>query len=187
MAVKPILRLGHPVLRQVAKPVKPEDLETVELQQLLEDLIDTMRAAHSTGLTAPQIGSSCRVYVAEADDSPRYPNLGPVPLSIWINPEMSVFPVSPTVTMYEGCLSVPGLRGAVTRPAHLRLRAVNEHGQVMEQEFQGSAASVVQHELDHLDGVLFVDRAHPQTLSFVEELEQFVPPEERLVIHEDAH
>ncbi len=180
MGVRPLLKLGHPILRRRAEELPLSATTTDSVQELIEDMIETMRANHGAGLAAPQIGQSLRIAVAEVRDNPRYPGLGALPLSVWINPVWSVISERVTVEMYEGCLSVPGLRGLVRRPAHILLRAVDQNGVPFEREFKGPLAAVVGHELDHLDGVLFVDRADPRTLTFTEEYDKFVENEKRL-------
>src|SRR5690606_2423939 len=112
-------------------------ISTDSVQELIEDMIETMRANRGAGLAAPQIGQNLRVAVAEVRDNPRYPGLGALPLSVWINPVWTVISDRVTVEMYEGCLSVPGLRGLVRRPAHILLRAVDQNGVPFEREFKG--------------------------------------------------
>lgn len=180
MGVRPLLKLGHPTLRERAEELPLEAISTAPIQELIEDMIETMRAHHGAGLAAPQIGESVRIAVAEVRDNPRYPGLGELPLSIWINPVWTPLSDRVTVEMYEGCLSVPGLRGLVRRPGHILLRAMDREGKPFEHEFRGPLAAVVGHELDHLDGVLFVDRADPKTLTFTEEYDKFVENEKRL-------
>jgi peptide deformylase len=180
MPVRPLVRLGDPVLRARACEVSAAELRSSEFQALIDDMIETMRENSGAGLAAPQVGVSLRVAVAQVDKNPRYPTMGPIPLSVWINPIVTVLSNAISVVMYEGCLSVPGLRGRVTRPAHIRLEAQDRTGARSTFEFQGAEAAVVQHELDHLDGVLFVDRAETSTLTYLDEYERFVPPEERL-------
>lgn len=184
MAVRPLLRLGNPLLRERCREVAPEEIPTPDFQALIEDLIDTMRANSGAGLAAPQVGVDLRVAVAEVSGNPRYPEMGPIPLSVWINPKVTLLSEDLRVEMFEGCLSVPGLRGRVSRPAHIRLEYLDSTGMPEVREFRGAEAAVIQHELDHLDGVLFVDRADPRTLTFLDEFERFVCLDERLRVHD---
>lgn len=180
MSVRDILRLGAPSLRVPAAEVQREELGTPELLQLVADLVDTMVAADGAGLAAPQIGDPRRVCIVELRDNPRYPNLPPIPRTVLVNPKLTVVGDG-WVEMFEGCLSVPGLRGKVRRPRRVQVRAFDEHGTPLHLVAEGAAAAVVQHEVDHLDGVLFVDRCDPRTLSFLNEYEQYVPAGVRIV------
>lgn len=180
--IRPILKMGHPALRQVARAVDPKELATSEVQLLISDLLLTMRENHGAGLAAPQVGEGVRICVAEVKENPRYPELGTLPERVWVNPVVHILSPEPTVTMYEGCLSVPGLRGRVIRPAHIRVDSLDRSGTPQRDEFLGAIAAVVQHELDHLDGILFVDRAESATLTFLDELMDHVPSEQRLIV-----
>jgi peptide deformylase len=152
MAVKPVLKMGHPVLRQVAAPV--ERFGTRELEQLVADMDDTMRALNGAGLAAPQIGVSLRVVVFEVRRNPRYPQAEDVPYTVLVNPELT--PLDETLEDgWEGCLSVPGLRGLVPRFRRLRYRGLGIRGEPIDRTVEGFHARVVQHEVDHLDGVLY--------------------------------
>lgn len=166
MAVRPILRMGNPGLRRPASPVPVEAISCREVQILIDDLVDTMRAARGAGIAAPQIGCDKRICIVEVDRNPRYPELEPIGLSVWINPELEVRHDAASVSMLEGCLSVPGIRGRVERPGAVLLRAWDRDGQPVEATFSGLSACVVQHEVDHLNGILFVDRADTRTLAF---------------------
>jgi peptide deformylase len=180
MAVQEILRLGTPSLRVPSKIVTEAALGSPELQRLLEDMIDTMREAHGAGLAAPQIGDNRRVCVIELNKNPRYPNLPSLPLTVLVNPIINAAPEG-WVEMYEGCLSVPGLRGRVRRPRRVEIFALGAKGEPVHLLAEGMAASVIQHEVDHLDGVLFVDKADPQSLTFLDEFDRFVTPDARFV------
>lgn len=180
MAVRPLVRLGNPVLRQRAREIEASEISTPEFQALIDDMIETMHQNNGAGLAAPQIGVSLRLAVAEVEKNARYPEMGPIPLSVWINPVITVLSDDVRVAMYEGCLSVPGLRGRVERPAHIRLDSLNRKGEREVAVIRGAEAAVIQHELDHLDGVLFVDRADSKTLTYLEEYERFVDKSERL-------
>ena len=168
MAVRPILRIGDPRLREISQPV--EAFDTPELHELVEDMFDTMEAADGAGLAAPQIGVLQRVMIFGVDENPRYPDAESVPRTILINPEYKV--VSDEVDgFWEGCLSVPGMRGYVERPARIQYRGYDELGMLIEREAAGFHATVFQHEYDHLDGILYTDRLDdPKMFGFVEEL-----------------
>ena len=152
MAIKRVLKMGDPVLYRVAEPVT--DFNTQELDTLIADMFDTMAALNGAGLAAPQIGVSLRVVIFGIEANPRYPDVEPVPTTVLINPQIE-FLTAATDDAWEGCLSVPGLRGVVTRYTHLRYKGFDQHGVPFEREAQGFHARVVQHECDHLDGVLY--------------------------------
>ena len=152
MAVRPVLKMGHPLLRQVARPV-PE-FGTRELRELVRDMDDTMRSLDGAGLAAPQIGVSLRVVIFEVVSNPRYPDVGEVPYTVLVNPELTPLGEE-TEDGWEGCLSVPGLRGRVPRHRRLRYRGVDLDGRPIDRTVEGFHARVVQHEVDHLDGILY--------------------------------
>ena len=155
MAVKPVLRMGHPLLRQVAAPV--ERAPSAELTALIADMDDTMRALNGAGLAAPQIGVSLRVVIFELKDNPRYPHIAPVPYTVLVNPVL--IPLEEQQEEgWEGCLSVPGLRGLVPRYRRLRYQGLSAEGARIDRTVEGFHARVVQHEADHLDGILFPQR-----------------------------
>jgi len=168
MAVRPILRLGHPVLRQVAAPVA--EFGTPALRELVHDMLETMRANDGAGLAANQIGVPTRVVVFELATNPRYPEAEPVPLTVLVNPEIE-FLGDEQESGWEGCLSVPGMRGLVPRYRRLRYRGFDELGQPLDRTVEGFHARVVQHECDHLDGILYPQRIEDMTaFGFQEEL-----------------
>jgi len=152
LAVKPVRRMGDPILYQVARPV--EEFNSPELQTLLTDMFDTMEALDGAGLAAPQIGVSLRVVIFGVESNPRYPEAEAVPTTVLINPEIEVLDET-TEEGWEGCLSVPGLRGLVPRHLKIRYRGVDQYGHSIERTASGFHARVVQHEVDHLDGVLY--------------------------------
>ena len=152
MAVRPVLKMGHPLLRQVAQPVR--QFGTRALAELVRDMDDTMRALDGAGLAAPQIGVSLRVVIFEVRGNPRYPEVGEVPYTVLVNPELT--PLGEDMEdAWEGCLSVPGLRGLVPRHQRLRYRGHDPQGAVIDRTVAGFHARVVQHEVDHLDGILY--------------------------------
>ena len=154
MAVRRVLRMGEPLLRAVAAPVERFD---AALAALVADMDETMRHLNGAGIAAPQIGVSARVVIFELKDNPRYPQLTPVPYTVLVNPL-----VTPLTTEqdegWEGCLSVPGMRGLVPRFRRLRYQGFDAHGAPIDRVVEGFHARVVQHEVDHLDGVLFPQR-----------------------------
>ena len=164
MAVLPIRRIGDPVLRQICRQVAPDELATTEMQSFIDDLIETMRAANGAGLAAPQVGRPVAIAAVCIDDNPRYPYKPNFPLTVFVNPVVTVLS-DETRSLDEGCLSVPDLRGRVERSMHVRIQAVDRHGAPIDFEVKGLTAGTFQHEFDHLLGVVFVDRVRdPSTL-----------------------
>lgn len=156
MALRRIAQLGHPVLRAPTSLIEPSEIDSDEVQRLIDDLIDTMREAQGAGLAANQIYESKRVCVMEVGNNPRYPYKPKIPLTVLINPVIT--PVSDaTFESFEGCLSVPNLRGQVLRFAEVRVQALDRHGAPIDQVVRGISAGTFQHECDHLDGKLFLD------------------------------
>ena len=166
MAVLPIARIGEPVLRTPARPVSLDELRSERVQRLVDDMIETMRAAHGAGIAAPQVFEPLRITVIEVRaPNPRYPYKPPIPLTVLVNPEIEPL-TDETFDNYEGCLSVPDLRGVVARHVGIRVRALDRRGEPLEREVWGLSAGTYQHECDHLDGRLFVDRVEdPRTLT----------------------
>jgi peptide deformylase len=152
MAVRPVLKMGHPLLQQVAAPVTA--FGTRELLDLVADMDDTMRALDGAGLAAPQIGVPLRVVIFEVRRNPRYPDAEEVPYTVLVNPELTPLGAAKE-DGWEGCLSVPGLRGVVPRHVRLRYRGCDAHGMPVDRTVEGFHARVVQHEVDHLDGILY--------------------------------
>lgn len=168
MAIRPIIRIGDPRLRQVAEPV--DEFDTPELHELVHDMFDTMEAADGAGLAAAQIGVLQRVMIFGVESTPRYPDIEAVPSTVLTNPEFSVL-TDDVAGFWEGCLSVPGMRGYVERPAGIRYRGYDQYGKEIECEAAGFHAIVFQHEYDHLDGVLYPDRIRERDkFGFNEEL-----------------
>ena len=170
MTVRDILSIGHPALRTPAAAVPVAEIASDRVQGIVDDLIDTMRHANGAGLAANQIGETCRIAVIEVNDNPRYRYKPPIPLTVAINPELEVLD-GETVVINEGCLSVP-LRGDVVRSVNLRVRYFDRHGTEHRAHVRGLTAGTWQHECDHLDGILIVDRAEPATLSTWDEFER---------------
>ena len=154
MAVRPVLKMGEPLLRAVAQPVARFD---AQLAALVADMDDTMRALSGAGIAAPQIGVSARVVIFELKDNPRYPHIQPVPYTVLVNPVLTPL-TDEEAEGWEGCLSVPGLRGLVPRVTRLRYSGFDLAGAPLERTVAGFHARVVQHEVDHLDGILFPQR-----------------------------
>jgi peptide deformylase len=168
MAVRPILRLGHPLLRQTAAPVT--EFDTPSLHELVYDMLDTMRANNGAGLAAIQIGVLQRVVVFELEHNPRYPDAEPVPLTVLVNPEIELLGDERELG-WEGCLSVPGLRGLVPRHRRLRYLGRDAQGRPIDRTVSDFHARVVQHECDHLDGILYPQRIEDMTsFGFQDEL-----------------
>jgi peptide deformylase len=157
MALRKIATIGHPVLREPARAVTREELLTAPLQRLVDDLIDTMRDAHGAGIAANQVHEPVRVCVIEVADNPRYPYKPNWPLTVLVNPTTEAI-TNETFLNNEGCLSVPNLRGEVPRYTGVRVRAWDRDGKDLDFVVRGLTAGTFQHELDHLDGKLFVDR-----------------------------
>jgi peptide deformylase len=150
--IRPLLRMGDPRLLCRASPVAA--FGTGELAALIEDMFDTMRAHGGVGLAAPQIGVGLRVVIFGCESSPRYPDAPPVPVTVLVNPELAPLGEEQEEG-WEGCLSVPGLRGWVPRYTRLRYRGRDPDGALIERSVAGFHARVVQHECDHLDGILY--------------------------------
>ncbi|HKP21385.1 MAG TPA: peptide deformylase [Thermoleophilaceae bacterium] len=174
MSRREIVEVGHPVLRERAREVSAEELASPEVQALIDDMIETMRSANGAGLAANQVGETVRVAVVEVrPGNPRYPYKPEVPLTVIVNPVIE--PVDDDVEQVnEGCLSVPNLRGEVPRHMNVRVRYLDREGAEHAEVRRGLTAGTFQHELDHLNGVLFLDRvADPSTLTTWEQFDRF--------------
>jgi len=171
--------MGHPVLRRPAEPMDPAVIQSDETRRLMADMIDTLHDYGGIGLAAPQIGESTRLAVIEIpEDGSRYGELPGMPLTFFINPETTVLDPA-TGGFWEGCLSVPGLRGFVERPQHIRVAYLDIEGKAQAIELSGFLATVFQHEFDHLDGRLYIDRiADTQLFAFEEEFTRYLAPRE---------
>lgn len=172
MTVREVLSIGHPTLRVAADDVAVDDIATDETQRLIDDLVDTMRHADGAGLAANQIDVPLRIAVMEVGDNPRYPYKPRIPLTVAVNPVIEPLD-DELVVINEGCLSVP-LRGDVARHVNIRVRYLDRHGEAHDEIKRGLTAGTWQHECDHLDGVLFVDRVtDPSTLATWETFDEF--------------
>lgn len=187
MAIRKIAQLGEPVLRLEARPLTREELLSPETQRFIDDMIDTMRDADGAGLAAPQVYESVQLVVIELASSRRYPDVERIPLLVLANPVITplvgqdgVFADQDAITVYEGCLSVTGMRGRVRRPRKVRVQGLDREGNPLDFVWEGFRAAVVQHEVDHLRGTLFIDRALPKSLTFLREYERYVAPEQRI-------
>jgi len=157
MTIRKIALVGQPVLRQRAREVTEDELKAPETQRFIDDLVETMRDANGAGLAAIQIYEPIRIVAMEVQGNPRYPYKPKLPLTILVNPVLE--PIGDeTFFNYEGCLSVPNLRGKVRRHARLRVTALDRHGERIETTTAGITAGTYQHEVDHLDGRIFIDR-----------------------------
>jgi peptide deformylase len=174
LSVREIVTVGHPVLRGRARELTPEELAAPETQRLIDDMIETMRDAGGAGIAANQVGVTLRIAIAEVDGTnPRYPYKPPIPLTVIVNP--TIEPIDDErVAINEGCLSVPDLRGVLERNVNVRVRYLDRDGNEHDEVKRGLTAGTFQHELDHLDGVLFIDRVtDPTTFSTWEQFERF--------------
>jgi peptide deformylase len=173
VSVRDIVTVGHPVLRERAREVTVEELATAETQQFIDDLIDTMRHANGAGIAANQVGVPIRIATIEVGDNPRYPYKPRIPLTVVVNPVIE--PIDDElVEVNEGCLSVPNLRGSVNRFVNVRVRYLDRAGVAHDEIKRGLTAGTFQHECDHLDGVLFLDRvSDPRTFTTWEQFERF--------------
>ena len=172
MTVREILHVGNPLLREVSRAVTHEELASVEMQTLIDDLVDTMRAANGAGIAAPQVGELVRIATIEVNENPRYPYKPRIPLTVVVNPVVE-FLDDELVDINEGCLSVPNMRGNVLRHVNIRVTYLDRHGVEHVEVKRGLTAGTFQHELDHLDGLLFLDRVHDtRTLTTWEQFER---------------
>lgn len=157
MTVRDIAQIGEPILRKKAALLSPEELASAEVQRFIDDLIETKRHANGAGLAANQVFVGKHICVIEVKDNPRYPYKPNIPLMVLVN--ATVEPLTEErFANFEGCLSVPNLRGLVHRPVGVRVRALDRQGNAIDEEVWGLSAGTFQHEVDHLEGKLFVDR-----------------------------
>lgn len=157
MAIRKIATIGHPVLREVARELRLDELRSAGIQAFIDDLVETMRDASGAGLAATQVYEPVRICAIEIKNNPRYPYKPNYPLTVLVNPVVTPT-TDETFLNYEGCLSVPNLRGEVRRFAGVRVQAWDREGKTIELEAKGLTAGTFQHEVDHLDGKVFLDR-----------------------------
>jgi peptide deformylase len=168
-----IAQIGHPVLRQRAREVSADELASPAMQRFIDDLVETMRDANGAGLAAIQVYEPVRIFAVEVESNPRYPYKPRVPLTVVVNPVIEPL-TEETFENYEGCLSVPNLRGIVDRHAEIRVTGWDRRGEPMDRVYRGLTAGTFQHEKDHLDGMIFVDRVKdPRTLCTWAEFDRF--------------
>jgi len=149
--------MGHPTLRQVARPLAVEELGSPGIAGLVADMVETLHQAGGIGLAAPQVNQPIRLAIIEIPGgASRYGEIPPMPLTVFVNPVIEVLQPE-TAGYWEGCLSIPGLRGFVERPQYVRVSALDLSGEPFELELTGFLATVFQHEFDHLDGRLYID------------------------------
>ena len=170
MAILKIARMGHPVLRRVADPIPVDQIKGPEVQQLIQDMLDTDIEYDGVGLAAPQVHHSVRLVLLCLDPEEGF--------EVWINPILTPTTKEELIST-EGCLSVPGLRGDVSRPCEINVQAYNHLGEAFERALEGFPAVVAQHECDHLDGMLYIDKVDTQSLSFLEEFKRFAPMQDQ--------
>ena len=168
MSILKVARMGHPVLRTRARPLEPNEIGTPRIQRLIDDMFETMHDSQGIGLAGPQVHESIRLFVAGVEDEDRT-----MPPVVIINPEVT--PIGSDVEEdWEGCLSIPDIRGRVSRPTDIKVRALDRHDKPISMTVDGFSARVIQHETDHLDGVLFVDRMTSfESLTFLDEYSRY--------------
>src|SRR5256714_7545778 len=173
MAILKVARLGHPVLRQQAERVLPADIQSAPVQQLINDMIETMHEYDGAGLAANEVPVPGRIAVIEVPKNPRYPEAPEIPLTVVINPVVT--PLSEeTEDGWDGCLSVPDMRGVVPRYTAVRLECLDREGNAVEFVAKDFFARVIQHETDHLNGIVYVDRIRDmRTLSHIAEWQRY--------------
>src|SRR4051812_33427528 len=170
MSILKVARMGHPVLRARAKPLDKATVKSPATQKLIDDMMETMAEYHGVGLAAPQVHEGLRLFVASLDSKRGEEPSEPVAI---INPEIS--PIGPDISEdWEGCLSIPDIRGKVPRHYEIRVRGLDREGQPIDLRARGFSARVIQHETDHLDGILFFDRMQGfETLTFLDEYSRY--------------
>jgi len=173
MAILKVARLGHPVLRQEAAPVSPEEIRSPEFQRFVDDMVETMREYNGAGLAANQVHVLKQVCVIEVHENPRYPDAPAIPLTVLVNPVVTAV-TDEVEDGWEGCLSVPDMRGMVPRATAVHLRALDRDGNPIDLVAKEFFARVIQHETDHLHGIVYVDRMEDlSTLSHLAEWNRY--------------
>ena len=173
MAILEIAKLGNPILRRVAAPVEIRECQTDSFQRFLDDMVETMRVKDGVGLAAPQVSRSIRVIVIESEENTRYPKAPSLALRIMLNPTITSYSEE-TIEGWEGCLSLDNLRGNVTRSERIHVDGFNRFMEPVSVDAEGFLAVVFQHEIDHLNGKLFIDRMNDlSTLSHLVEYDRF--------------
>lgn len=169
-----VARLGHPAIRTAAQPVAADSIKTHDFQKLLDDMVETMHEYHGVGLAAPQVHLSLQLAVLEVEGNPRYPDAPPVPLTCLINPVVTVLDET-KIEEWEGCLSIPDMRGVVPRYTQIRVTGLGRNAEPLDFVAADFHARVIQHETDHLKGEVYLDRmAGMSTLSHLAEWQRFV-------------
>lgn len=168
MPVRPIVRLGHPALRTPAHPIPPARITDPEIQGLIDDMVETMHDARGVGIAAPQLGEEVQIFVYQAAGPPE------IPLHVVVNPLITP-QVREVVYDWEGCLSIPDLRGLVPRHPTVRIQGLDREGRSLDYTASGFEARIIQHEYDHLNGVVFLDRMRDlRSLAYFEEWESYL-------------
>ena len=178
MAIHEIIRMGHPTLRKTAEQVTLEEIKSSEMKQLIQDMVETMEDYSGVGLAAPQINISKQIAIIKLpEESDRYEETEISPLYVLFNPKITILSEQKQ-GCWEGCLSVPDLRGFVERPEKIKVNYLNELGEKSEIQLEGFLATVFQHELDHLDGILYIDKLKDtKLLSYCAEFDEFFTEE----------
>jgi len=173
MAILKVSRLGHPVLRKVMENISTQELQSPEMQKFIDDMIETMKEYDGVGLAADQVHESKQVAVLEVADNPRYPDKAKVPLTVLVNPQIT--PLSDEMEEdWEGCLSIPDLRGRVPRYKTIHVQALDRNGNTLDFIANDFHARVIQHEFDHLNGKVYIDRMRDlTTLTFLQEFARY--------------
>lgn len=170
MSILKVARLGHPVLRRVADLLPLGEISSSKVQQLIEDMVETMREYDGVGLAAPQVHESKQIMVIEMQNNPRYPRAAEIPLTVFINPRITSLPEKKMVEDWEGCLSIIDFRGKVPRHSQLEVQAYDRAGKEVKLIARNFLARIIQHEYDHLVGKVFLDRMKSlETLSYLAE------------------
>ena len=171
-----VARLGYPSVRTIAAPVPVDQIKTHDFQKLIDDMVYTMHEYSGVGLAAPQVHLAIQLAVLEVENHPRYPEMPLVPLTVLINPSVTILDSTP-IDDFEGCLSIPDLRGRVPRFKHLRVTALGRDGEALDFEASDFHARVIQHETDHLKGEVYLDRMRDmRSLGFLQEWQRYMLP-----------